>query len=302
MAIHNIGLLYDTHIDDQGRKAYDGKATTEAAIDKLNAEGMDWTVHGGDIRTLATKTLSDIDWGGWEGKSDNEFYKSDFSWMKDCLDNRLNGPYYILRGNHDRPVSVLRDVFPSADYSVPDDNGRTDTYWGVEEKDGVRYVYLDTNPSPGYHVDTQTQAYLSSPQLSMLDRLMDQDSSMPTFVFIHANAVKHTELGGLSEGDWTTGANGSYYMTANHLAIQRRLERGSTVLVNSGHKFEDIGRGSRTKNGVTYVLSRHLVHPRDPNYDGDVRWLVVDTTAGTATVHYYDVGADSEGTITSISW
>jgi hypothetical protein len=73
-------------------------------------------------------------------------------------------------------------------------------------------------------------------------------------------------------------------------------------MVNSGHLYIDYGRGSRTIKGVEYVIARHLVPPNNPEYGGDVKCLEVDTDNRTAMVNYYDVGSDTEGTITTASW
>lgn len=283
-----VGLLYDPHIvANPDRRAHDGVAVVERAMAKLNEVGVDWTVIGGDLRSFVSRDPEKVDWGGWDGDSEDYYYRSDFERAKSLFDEHLD-TYYVIRGNNDRPLGVFREVFPRDEYPL---------YFHFED-DAARYVFLDSNPSQGYHHLQETQSYVSSPQLSMLESLMDDDSEIPTFAFVHAPLAKHTEL----MADWETGIGPAYRLTLNHPSVQRVLERGNTVFVNSGHYYPDEGRGSIRIEGVEYVLARHLVHSPEPDYAGDVRWLDVDTDAGTASVHYYDVGADEEGVISHRTW
>lgn len=287
-----IGLLYDMHVVAGDRDEYDGVPTVERAIDKLNDVGIDWTVVGGDIRHLLAPANEHndgiTDWGNWHGDPDNYYYRDDFERAKVLLDDRLDCEYVVARGNNDRPVDVYREFFPAEEFPL----------WGWFEDDGVRYVVLDSNPHQAHHSLTETQNFVSAPQLSMLERLVDRDPSIPTFVFVHAPLAKHTEL----TDNWETGHNAAYFLTLNHRSVQAILERGNTVLVNSGHYHPDDGRGCRFVNGVGYVVARHLVHNLDPGYGGDVRWMDVDPEARSATVDYYDLGADEEGTIVRTEW
>ncbi len=292
-----LGLLFDTHVTD-GRRSEDGVSQTKTAIDQLNSVGVDHTLHGGDLRPLGSvSSSSSVDWHNWDG-GDNPFYESDFGVIKDLMENRLNSDYYVIRGNHDRPEQLFREYFPSGQYSPSDDNGRTDSYWGVETVNGVRYVYLDSNIGAGEHVLNQTENFVSSQQLSMLDRLADADSSIPTFVFIHCPIETHS---GLSY-DWNTQKAMMYELVLNRASVRSRLERMNTKIVHYGHVWEDGGRDATKKNGIVYSIGRHLVHNSDSSYAGDVRWLEVDESAGSADLKYYDVGADSQGTLTSVTF
>lgn len=283
-----IGLLYDPHIiADPDRRPHDGVDVVKRAMTKLAEVNVDWTVIGGDLRSLVSRDPTKVDWGRWDGNPDDYYYRSDFERAKALFDEYL-GEYYVIRGNNDRPLGVFREVFPADEYPQ---------YFHMT-RDGARYVFLDSNPSQGYHHLQDTQNFVSSPQLSMLERLMDDDPTVPTFVFVHAPVAKHTEI----TEDWETAMGPGYRLTLNHLSVQRVLERGNTVFVNSGHYYPDNGRGAKTVQGVEYVLARHLVHSPDPAYAGDVRWLDVDTEENTASVHYYDVGADEDGVITQRSW
>lgn len=285
--MRTIGLVFDPHVVADDRRSTDGVAVVRAAVEKLNDVGVDWTVIGGDCRPMTTPVAGHTDWGGWHGDPENYYYRAGFERAKELFDT-LDSDYHVIRGNNDRPLSVFRETFPEEEHPR----------WGWFEEDGARYVFLDSNPHQGYHQLTECQNFVSSPQLSMLERLMDRDPETPTFVFCHAPLAKHTEL----HDDWETRFTGGYYVTANHLSVQHVLERGTTVLVNSGHVHPDFGRGSKRIGGVEYVLARHLVHNPDPEYAGDVRWMTVDTDARRSAVHYYDVGADEEGTITEATW
>lgn len=290
--VRTIGVLCDAHVSAGDRRVSDGVAVTSAAIEKLNDVGVDWTLLGGDLRTPAQP---DEDWGGWDGDPENAYYRADFERAKALFDDELESDYFVIRGNCDRPLPLYREYFPADEYPL----------WFWFEDDGARYVFLDSNPHEGYHALTDTQNFVTAPQLSMLERLMDADDEIPTFVFCHTPLAKHTEI----HDEWATTVRGdiatsaaSYFWTGNYPSVQRVLERGNTVMVNSGHLYIDYGRGSRVVDGVEYVIARHLVHPNDPDYAGDVRWLTVDAAERRASVHYYDVGADTEGKITTATW
>lgn len=286
--VRTIGLLYDLHVGI-GRYEHEDEDldVQRAAIEKLNEVGVDWTVVGGDLRLLSPWE-DETQWGEWHGDSDDAFYHSEFARTKELLDDDLDGEYYVIRGNNERPLSAYRKHFPAEEFPR----------WFHFEDDGARYVFLDTNPHAGYHPLTEIQNFVTSPQLSMLERLMDDDPEVPTFVFAHAPLCKHTEL----DDDWETRSK-PYFFVLNYPTVQRILERGNTVLVNSGHYYYDHGRGSRTIEGVEYVLARHLSHmSEDPDYGGDVRWMNVDAADGSAEVRYYDVGSDTEGVLTATTW
>ena len=57
-----------------------------------------------------------------------------------------------------------------------------------------------------------------------------------------------------------------------------------------------------TVEGIEYVNARHLVAGSDPEYASDVRWMTVETDARKATVRCYDVGAETDGIITTATW
>lgn len=288
---HTIGMIYDPHLVEGNRDGYDGVPTVETAIDKLNDVDVDWTVIGGDLRHLLAASseynFDRTDWGGWHGEEDNYFYRRDFALAKSTFDDRLDGEYFVARGNNDRPLGVYREYFPEAEFPQ--------WCWFVE--DGARYVILDTNPHQGYHSLRDQQNFVSAPQISMLERLMDEDSEIPTFVFLHAPVAKHDGI-----DSWDTGRNAAYYLTLNYPTVQRVLSRGNTVFVNSGHYWPDNGRNVREVDGVKYVIARHLVHNRDPDYGGDIRWMDVDADQGVAEIKYYDVGGDEEGTLATADW
>ncbi|AHG00914.1 hypothetical protein HALLA_12080 [Halostagnicola larsenii XH-48] len=282
-----IGLLADTHIADS-RRTENGVSKSNDAVSRLNSENVDWNVHLGDIRPLGP-TTSDINWGNWA--TDNKYYKSDFEVAQNQVLSNLNGDLRIIaRGNHDRPLDIYREYFPRDEYPR----------YGSFEEDGVRHVWLDTHPYQGHHELHQVGAMVSPDQISFLHRLMDDDPDIPTFVYAHAPLAAF-DYGDLSAEDWYTDYR-EYFYCSNAPHVQNVLERGNVVMVNNGHLFNDEGRGSTTVNGVEYVLSRHLVHNSDTNYTGDVRWLDIDTTNNEATCYYYDVGADSSGTITTATW
>lgn len=283
-----IGLLYDPHVISGDRRANDGVATTRAAMEKLREVGVDWTVIGGDLVNLTTPMAGNVEWGEWHGDPDNYYYRDDFRRAKELFDDGLDGEYHVVRGNVDRPLSVYREFFPAEEFPQ--------WQWFVE--DGARYVFLDSSPHEGYHHLTECQNFVSSPQLAMLERLMDRDPEIPTFVFVHAPLAEHTEL----HDDWNTGVEAGYYLTRNYLSVQRVLERGNTVFVNSGHYYSASDRGSVVVDGVEYVIARHLTKNPYPEWRGDVRWMTVDADEGSAAVHYYDLDADEEGTITETTW
>lgn len=72
--------------------------------------------------------------------------------------------------------------------------------------------------------------------------------------------------------------------------------------MNSGHYWPDNAHNVREVDGIKYAIARHLVHNRDPEYGGDIRWLNVDADDGTAEIRYYDVGDDEEGTLATAEW
>lgn len=280
-----IGLLYDPHMGT-GRYPHEEDEVVLKAIDKLNEVDVDWTVIGGDMRLLSPWE-DETDWGDWDGNPDDYFYRSEFEKAKALIEEHLESDYYLIRGNNERPLSVYREVFPEEEYPL----------WFWFEDDDARYVFLDSNPHDGYHVLTEIQNFVSSPQISMLERLMDDDPDIPTFVFVHAPLAKHTEI----DDNWETKEN-PYFFTLNYPVVQNVLERGNTVFVNSGHYWYDHGRGSKVVNGVEYILTRHLVHLDEEGYAGDVRWMNVNTDDRTAEIKYYDVDADEEGTLTRTTW
>ena len=284
--LQTIGLLYDLHVG-VGRYEYEDNSVQQAAIDKLNEVGVDWTVVGGDLRLLSPWE-EQTQWGEWHGDPGDAFYHSEFERARELLDERLESDYYVIRGNNERPMSAYRKHFPEKEFPL----------WFHFEDNGVRYVFLDSNPHQGYHPLTEIQNFITSPQISMLMRLMDEDGTVPTFVFCHAPLCKHTEL----DENWETGSK-PYFFVLNYLAVQRVLERGNTVFVNSGHYYYDHGRGSKQVNGVEYVLARHLSHmSSESDYGGDVRWMTIDTERRYAAVHYCDIGSDTQRVLTETSW
>lgn len=284
--MQTIGLLYDLHVGI-GRYEHEDESVQRSAIDKLNEVGVDWTLAGGDLRLLSPWE-DETEWGTWHGNPDDAFYHSEFERAKELLDDRLNSEYYVIRGNNERPTSAYRKHFPESEFPP----------WFWFEDDGARYVFLDTNPLDGYHPLGEIQNFVTSPQLSMLERLMDEDPEVPTFVFAHAPLCKHTEL----DDNWEVRSK-PYFFALNYQAVQSILERGNTVFVNSGHYYYDHGRGSKEVNGVEYILARHLSHmSEESDYGGDVRWLTVDPAERRASIHYYDVGSDEEGLLTETTW
>lgn len=286
MTMRTIGLLYDLHVGI-GRYEHEDEHVQRAAIDKLNDVGVDWTLAGGDLRLLSPWE-EQTEWGEWHGDSDDAFYHSEFGRAKELLDERLESEYYVIRGNNERPMSAYRKHFPAEEFPL----------WFHFEEDGARYVFLDSNPHEGYHPLTEIQNFITAPQISMLERLMDEDPDIPTFVFTHAPLCKHTEL----DENWEIRSK-PYFFVLNYQTVQRVLARGNTVFVNSGHYYYDHGRGSKVENGVEFVLARHLSHmSSESDYGGDVRWMNVDTDTNYAEVRYYDVGADEEGVLTETTW
>jgi hypothetical protein len=284
--LQTIGLLYDLHVGS-GRYEYEDSSVQQTAIDKLNEVGVDWTVVGGDLRLLSPWE-EQTQWGEWHGDPEDAFYHREFERARELLDERLERDYYVIRGNNERPMSAYRKHFPEEEFPL----------WFHFEDDGVRYVFLDSNPHQGYHPLTEIQNFITSPQISMLMRLMDEDPTIPTFVFCHAPLCKHTEL----DENWETRSK-PYFFVLNYQTVQRAFERGNTVFVNSGHYYYDHGRGSKQINGVEYVLARHLSHmSSEPDYGGDVRWMTVDTERKHAAVHYYDIGSDTQGVLTETNW
>jgi hypothetical protein len=210
-----IGLIYDAHISAGGRRKSDGVDVTRRAIAKLNEVGVDWTLLGGNLRAPA---LPDGDWGGWSGDPENSYYRADFERANALFDDALDSEYFVIRENCDKPLSVYREYFPAERYPQ--------WFWFAD--DGARYVFLDTNPHEGYHELTDTQNFVTAPQLSMLERLMDHNAEVPTFVFAHVPLAKHTEI----HDEWSTTVRGniatsaaSYFWTQNYPSVQRILER-----------------------------------------------------------------------------
>lgn len=287
-----IGFLCDPHIVGDDRRSHDSVDIAERAIEKLNEVGVDWTVLGGDLRSYTVPIPEDdapfTGWGSWNGDPENYHFRNDFEKAKRLFDEGLESEYFVIRGNNDRPLSVFREFFPESAYPL--------WYWFRDG--GARYVFLDSNPSPGYHILDERQNVVTAPQLSMLERLMDRDPDVPTFVFCHTPLAKHREI----VDDWETGRMSSQFVTLNYPSVQHVLERGNTVIVNTGHYYGGEGRGSTRVEGIEYVNARHLAHGHDPDYAGDVRWMTVDTEARTAEVHYYDVGADDVGSIVTAWW
>lgn len=284
--LRTIGLLYDLHVG-VGRYEHEDISVQQAAIDKLNEVGVDWTVVGGDLRLLSPWE-EQTQWGEWHGDPEDAFYHSEFERAKELLDDRLESDYYVIRGNNERPMSAYRKHFPEEEFPR----------WFHFEDSGVRYVFLDSNPHQGYHPLMEIQNFITSPQISMLMRLMDEDQSIPTFVFCHAPLCKHTEL----DENWETRSK-PYFFVLNYLSVQKILERGNTIFVNSGHYYYDHGRGSKQVNGVEYVLTRHLSHmSSESDYGGDVRWMTVDIEQRCAAVHYCNIGSDTQGVLTETSW
>ncbi|SEP02993.1 hypothetical protein SAMN04487948_11162 [Halogranum amylolyticum] len=284
--MRTIGLLYDLHVG-VGRYEYEDESVQHAAIDKLNEVGVDWTLAGGDLRLLSPWE-EETEWGSWHDDSDDAFYHSEFRRAKELLDNRLESDYYVIRGNNERPMSAYRKHFPADEFPQ----------WFHFEDDGARFVFLDSNPHEGYHPLNEIQNFVTAPQISMLERLMDEDDEIPTFVFCHAPLCRHYEL----DDNWETHSK-PYFYVLNCKTVQAVLERGNTVMVNTGHYWYDHGRGSRVINGVEYILARHLSHmSEEAEYGGDVRWLTVNADAREAAVHYYDVGTNEEGVLTTTTW
>lgn len=284
--MRTIGLLYDLHVG-VGRYEHEDESVQRAAVDKLNSVGVDWTLVGGDLRLLSPWE-EETQWGEWHGDPEDAFYHSEFERAKRLLDDRLESDYYVIRGNNERPMSAYRKHFPESVFPQ----------WFHFEDDGARYVFLDTNPHEGYHPLTEIQNFVTTPQVSMLERLMDDDPEIPTFVFSHAPLCKHTEL----DGNWETRSK-PYFFVLNYKTVQRVLARGNTVMVNSGHYYYDHGRGSKVENGIEFVLARHLSHmSSESDYGGDVRWMNVDADARHVEVRYYDVGADEVGVLTERTW
>ena len=294
-----IGLLYDTHVTYGTRKAGDGQAQMDAAIDKINEQAPDWTVHGGDIRPLSPMTSpNEVDWGGWDGDDDNVFYHKDFNEAKTRLENRLNSEYRVCRGNHDRPYHVLQDYFPSDRHSPnaeSAEDGDPAGYYGSEIVNGVRYVYLDSNGTMGYSAQDQIEAWVSANQLSMLDRLADDDSNIPTFVFLHNPLVQHG-----NDYNYKSGKAYNYELIYNRTSVRSRLEKMNTQLVHSGHVFSQQDADSTTVNGIEYTIGDHLY--RYGSTPGDVRWLTVDESAKSATLSYYDFETGTKSDLTTVSW
>ncbi|MFB6183552.1 MAG: metallophosphoesterase [Haloarculaceae archaeon] len=283
-----VGMVFDLHVTEGQRRPYDGFERAKRGLQILNDRNVDWTLVGGDLRSFASKNAERVGpWGEWAGDPDNPYFRRDFERVRRLLDDHLDSPYRVIRGNHDRPLSVFRETFPPEEFPR----------WDAVREGGVRFVFLDSSPSEGYHSLYQTQNFVTAPQLSMLDRLMDRDPTVPTFVFCHAPLAPFRSL----DPDWETGRTAAYRFTLNYPAVQRRLERGDAVVVNCGHYSPDRGRATTRVNGVTHVIARHF-GKSDPDYDGDVRWMDVDADGGEAVVRYYDLSTDETGVITRVEW
>lgn len=121
---------------------------------------------------------------------------------------------------------------------------------------------------------------------------------IPTFVFCHTSLTKHR---GISDG-WDVGKGSAYGVPLNYPSVQHVLERGNTVIVNTGHYYGGEGCSLNPVEGIEYATGRHFVHGAEPEYGGDVRLFFVDSEARTAEVRYYDVDDDEEGTLVTPNW
>jgi len=124
--------------------------TIRNAIEQINALPIDFTIVDGDL-------------SAW-------FNKDEFELAKSYLD-KLQKPYYVLRGNHDRqgvhPEDWFKKVF-KLDQS----------YYSFEHK-GFRFICLDdTRLSDGW-------GEISNDEFSWLEKELAAHKSQPTFIFIH---------------------------------------------------------------------------------------------------------------------
>lgn len=113
----------------------------------------EWTVKRSILglagfRPTSSHSPGRTDWGGWHGDPDNKYYRKDFRRTKALLDDELDGEYHLIRGNHDRPLSVWQEFFPPNEYPP----------WFHFREDGARYVFLDSNPHQGYHQSPHADA------------------------------------------------------------------------------------------------------------------------------------------------
>ena len=148
----------------------------------------------------------------------------------------------------------------------------------------------------GYAAQDQLEAWITANQLSMLDRLADDDPDIPTFVFLHNPFVMHE-----NGYNFASEKANIYELIYNRSAVRARLERMNTQLVHSGHVYQQQDVNSTTMNGIEYTIGDHFYRYGDTNL-GDVRWLNVDESAQSATLSYYDFGAGAQSDLTTVTW
>jgi 3',5'-cyclic-AMP phosphodiesterase len=124
--------------------------TVRNAVDRINQLPIDFTVVDGDL-------------SAW-------FNKDEFELAKSFLD-KLQKPYHVLRGNHDRQGSHPEDWFKKV-FNLDQ------SYYSFEQK-GVRFICLDDSRlSDGW-------GEISDEEFSWLEKELASHKSQPTFILSH---------------------------------------------------------------------------------------------------------------------
>jgi len=124
--------------------------TLRAAVDGINRRGAELTVANGDLTSWYTE--------------------EEFALAKSHLD-RLDAPYYVTRGNHDRVGDYSEDYFRKV-FGL-------ETSWHGADHKGFHFIMLDDNrPENGWHGFTDEE-------FDWFEDDLAANAGKPTFVFCH---------------------------------------------------------------------------------------------------------------------
>lgn len=142
------------------------KFSNEAAVEAINKLGVDFTVVKGDISS--------------------DYTEEEFQWAKQILD-RLDRPYWPMRGNHDRvqqrPEDYYKKVF-----------GLNQTWYSFNYND-FHFIALDSVDLQDGHPD------LLPEQVEWLSRDLASSANMTTFMFLHHAVTAEAAIWSLDKED-----------------------------------------------------------------------------------------------------
>jgi len=276
----------------------------DLAVTRLNTVGADITFVVGDVAQnyRFDSTLSPA------AVECSTSLDDDYNQVKLRLDN-LTGEYHCTRGNHD----VIRSAFEKY-FGTP---------YGSWDVGGLHFVLIDTTPGTnhkrwsgygtfggfderqyksGYPKRAMVEEGYNKVDAECLEWLradLEQNSTVPTFVGLHASLVEHPDY--VRDSTVSNPRKMWYWQVYNYAEVLRTLAIGNVVCVMYGHLWYQPTTNVQTVNGTVHISGKHLCNYGKTD-NGFVRYASLDTSTNSGTVYEYDLSTDTETTITTLTW